>query len=249
MTAELPGLKKEDVKVELTEDALIIQGERKQEHKEDQCAGSVCKRSSSDGARNNTLVPSNMDARILNSFDRVAFAVAEKFDAVELSPVSPLGTNFVLGGIDTNNVVATVRNAEVLGDSTPALALECARRRRTHAGDVRLCSSHRMIRLQPFDFPGFTPHFRLFTMDSAGRDTGSHAFEIQHLSEHIHFYLELFRALNAEGFHLRLPLVEIGDVSLSERLLAVAGVDRDKVREADGPIDPAASNASKPNLV
>ena len=35
MTAELPGLKKEDVKVELTEDALIIQGERKQEHKEE----------------------------------------------------------------------------------------------------------------------------------------------------------------------------------------------------------------------
>jgi len=32
-------------------------------------------------------------------------------------------------------------------------------------------------------------------------------------------------------------------------LLAVAGVDRDKVREADGPIDPAAANASKPNLV
>jgi HSP20 family protein len=29
VTAELPGLKKEDVKVELTEDALIIQGERK----------------------------------------------------------------------------------------------------------------------------------------------------------------------------------------------------------------------------
>jgi HSP20 family protein len=35
VTAELPGLKKEDVKVELTDDALIIQGERKQEHKED----------------------------------------------------------------------------------------------------------------------------------------------------------------------------------------------------------------------
>ena len=35
VTAELPGLKKKDVKVELTEDALIIQGERKQEHKED----------------------------------------------------------------------------------------------------------------------------------------------------------------------------------------------------------------------
>ncbi len=35
VTAELPGLKKEEVKVELTDDALIIQGERKCEHKEE----------------------------------------------------------------------------------------------------------------------------------------------------------------------------------------------------------------------
>jgi HSP20 family protein len=35
ITAELPGLKKEEVKVELTDDALIIEGDRKQEHKED----------------------------------------------------------------------------------------------------------------------------------------------------------------------------------------------------------------------
>jgi len=35
VTAELPGLKKEEVKVELTEDALIIEGERKREHKTD----------------------------------------------------------------------------------------------------------------------------------------------------------------------------------------------------------------------
>lgn len=35
VTAELPGLKKEEVKVELTDDALIIEGERKREHKED----------------------------------------------------------------------------------------------------------------------------------------------------------------------------------------------------------------------
>jgi len=33
--AELPGLKREEVKVEMTDTALIIQGERKLEHKED----------------------------------------------------------------------------------------------------------------------------------------------------------------------------------------------------------------------
>jgi HSP20 family protein len=32
--AELPGLNKEDVKVEMTDDGLVIQGERKQEHEE-----------------------------------------------------------------------------------------------------------------------------------------------------------------------------------------------------------------------
>lgn len=35
VTAELPGLKKEEVEVEINEEALIIQGERKLEHKED----------------------------------------------------------------------------------------------------------------------------------------------------------------------------------------------------------------------
>jgi len=35
VTAELPGLKKEEVKVEMTEDALVIEGERKREHTTD----------------------------------------------------------------------------------------------------------------------------------------------------------------------------------------------------------------------
>jgi HSP20 family protein len=34
--AELPGLKPEEVKVEVTDDALVIEGERKQEHEEKQ---------------------------------------------------------------------------------------------------------------------------------------------------------------------------------------------------------------------
>ena len=147
----------------------------------------------------------------------------------------PSGTSFTLGGIDQNNVLTTIRNAEVLGDSTPALALECARRRRprtrrTAEQALRLCGSHRVVRLQSFDFPGFTPHFRLFGMVSAGRDSGSSAFELRHLAEHIGVYLRLFRLLNAAGFRLTAPLVEISDLAATERLLAAAGVSRDEIR-------------------
>jgi len=35
VTAELPGLKKEEVKVEMTDEGLVIEGERKREHTED----------------------------------------------------------------------------------------------------------------------------------------------------------------------------------------------------------------------
>jgi hypothetical protein len=187
-------------------------------------------------ATNSLVKPSSVDARLLNTFDRIAFAAANDFEAVDLSPVCPLGTNHALGGIDQNNVLTTIRNAEVLGDSTPALTLEAAHRRKSSAHraaspPVRLCSSHRCVRLQPFDVPGFTPHFRLFGLVSSGRDTGSSSFELQHLAEHIRFYLRLFRALNAEGFSLTSPLVEISDLTITESLLASEGVSRDEVRE------------------
>jgi len=183
------------------------------------------------------LQASKIDARLFNTFDRVAFEVAEGFEAVDLAPVCSLGLNRVLGGIDQNSVLTTIRNAEVLGDATMPLAVECWRRRkdRSRRGDqtpVRLASSHRVVRLQPFDMPGYVPHFRLFSMVTAGRDTGSLAFEIRHLGEHIRFYLRLFRQLGAYGFHLVSPLVEISDTGIVQGLLAAHGVSLDDVRES-----------------
>jgi hypothetical protein len=181
------------------------------------------------------FAPSKVDARWLNRFDRIAFGAAEGIEAVELSPVCAFGTEAVLGGVDQNNLLTTIRNAEVLGDSTAALALECARRRRAHSARtaeaaVRLCSSQRVVRMQPFRFPGQTPHFRLFCLVSAGRDTGSNAFELQHLSEQLRFYLRLFRDLNADGFRIAAPLVEVSDLSITEDLLAESGVTRAEIR-------------------
>jgi hypothetical protein len=187
------------------------------------------------GAGRGLLAASKVDARVLNQFDRTAFEIAGHFEAIELSPVGPLGLNHVLGGIDQNSVLTTIRNAEVLGDPTTALALECWRKRqgqaRAGAEAVRLCCSQRLVRLQPFDEPGYSPHFRLFALVSAGRDTGSHAFEIQHLGEHIRFYLGLFAALNQQGFSFREPLVEISDTVVIEALLSASGIGLDELRQ------------------
>lgn len=189
------------------------------------------------GAGRGLVASSKVDARLLNQFDKTAFQVAQEFEAIELSPVGPLGLNRVLGGIDQNNVLTTIRNAEVLGDPTTALALECWRRRKGHdhrgSGEaVRLCCSQRLVRLQPFDQPGYTPHFRLFALVSAGRDTGSHAFEIQHLGEHIRFYLRLFAALNDQGFSFREPLVEISDTAVVEVLLRESGIALEELHQS-----------------
>ena len=110
--------------------------------------------------------------------------------------------------------------------------MECALRRKNSSLIVRLASSHRVVRLQPFNVPGYVPHFRLFSMVTAGRDTGSLAFEIQHLGEHIRCYLQLFRQLNDHGFRLASPLVEISDTGLVQSLLAAHGVSLDEVRES-----------------
>jgi hypothetical protein len=181
--------------------------------------------------RNALFAAANVDARVLTRFDQHAFACASNFEAVDLAPVCPLGTTFALGGIDQNNVLTAIRNAELLGDSTPALAIEAVLRR--PSAPVRLAATHRVIRLQPFDAPGFTPHFRLFALATAGCVTGSNGFEIDHLREHIDFYLSLFRALNADGFHLHNPRIEISDVAMTHAILEEQGASgglRDIIR-------------------
>ncbi|MCC6394643.1 MAG: hypothetical protein IT167_28870 [Bryobacterales bacterium] len=174
--------------------------------------------------------PSAVDARRFAKFDRVAFASAPEFEAVDLSPITFFGTSHLLGGQSQNNILTTIRNAELLGDSTIAMALEAAKKRRNVPDVVRLCASHRVMRLQPLDFPGFTPHFRLFAMVSAGRDTGSSRFEEAELNAHVRAYLRLFEILNSCGFSIRSPLVEFADMRVVEKQLVQSGVSREDVR-------------------
>ncbi|MDA0179421.1 hypothetical protein OJ997_03865 [Solirubrobacter phytolaccae] len=177
--------------------------------------------------RDGTVRPEASDARVLHALDGHALDAARGFEAVELAPVAPLGTNAVLGGIAQNNVLSTVRNTEVLADPTAALALEAALRRRAgETGTVRLCAVGRVLRLQPLgDKPGYTPHFRLFGLVSAGRATAEHGFEVAALAEHVRVQLRLLAAVGLDGE------VELSDTRLP-RLEGMRGRAHDPVESS-----------------
>jgi hypothetical protein len=176
--------------------------------------------------RSKMVQTSTVDPRALVELERAAFAAASAFEAVELAPVAPLGLNAVLGEIDQNNCLATVRGAEVSADPTTAKALECARRRRAGVpGPFKLCSRSRQLRLQPFDNPAFSPHFGLFSMVSADRDRGSFAFEVESLKEHLGVYLTLLGALAPVGFRFGGVTVAVSDTARDETRLLRAQAD------------------------
>lgn len=176
--------------------------------------------------------PSAVDARRMVALDARAFASASAFEAVDLSPVNALGAN-ALAGIDQNNVLSATRFAEVVADPSMALAAECAQRRQSPASrnvPVRLAASHRLIRMQPITTPGFTPHFRLFCLTSAARDTGDERTEAAELFHHLQAWLTLILALKQDGHAIAGVRVELSDTRAVKALLAAAGVPPETLR-------------------
>ena len=80
---------------------------------------------------NRFVRPASADPVALARWEAVAFSVLPpQFEAVALSPLCPLGASSVVASVAQDWSVATVRNTEVVSDSTNVLALECAMRRR-----------------------------------------------------------------------------------------------------------------------
>ncbi len=161
--------------------------------------------------RDPTVAPSDVDARLLHRVTGAFLDAAEGFEAVELAPVSPVGLNTALGGIDQNNVLASVRGTEVLADPTAAHALVAAQRRRAGAGEVRLCSSERLLRLQPFEGELWRQHFRIGALTSSGPAEPDHGFELRALREHAGVHLRLLAALDPDGARLGRRTVLVAD--------------------------------------
>jgi hypothetical protein len=136
------------------------------------------------------------------------------FEPLQLSPACPLGTCSAVGLAHQDKIVSATRGTEVVADATNVLALESALRRSkfTEPNLLHLGATHRHTRTQVFDFEGFTPHFDIFCMTSAGRDTGHFAFEKEALQRHIQFYFEWSKTLpGASNFRLvATPFTAVG---------------------------------------
>ncbi len=135
--------------------------------------------------------PANVNFLDLLTFEAQLLQQAQLsgFEPLELSPVSPLGACSIVATVNQDKVLSALRGTEVMADATNALALESTLRRRQANFPptyTRLCTVHRHLRT-PYVKPPFTAHFKIFCMVTGGRDTGSLAFEKQHLIEHIRF--------------------------------------------------------------
>ncbi|MDP2289120.1 MAG: hypothetical protein Q8M73_11225 [Actinomycetota bacterium] len=151
--------------------------------------------------------PSTADPRELTNLEaRIWRMLPADVSGVELSPVAPLGTSAAVSSISQNRVVSTVRGTEVVSDSTNALALEAAIRRRTEgrASTVHLATAHRQLRAQYFG-EGMPAHFRLFALVSSARDTGTGRTEARLVEKQIRFWLAVLREFIPDA----LPRVEL----------------------------------------
>jgi hypothetical protein len=173
---------------------------------------------------NRFAAPCRVSPLELLEWDRLAFAnLPPGCVALELSPVAVLGACAAVAPVSQDRVISTARNSEVASDPTNVLALEAALRRRellradVHSSAVvHLAASQRVVRAQKFGDPALLPHFRLFALCSAGRDTGAFGFEKEALALHVAFYLSCLRAHLGPSPRLRVALVV--DAALRESL-------------------------------
>lgn len=170
-----------------------------------------------DYVKNSFTLPSRCDPALLLEWDRIAFShLPEGFRAIELSPVSPVGSVSCIASISQDWVLTTIRNEEVVADPTNVLALECALRRQeltrskpTNTTPVHLACSHRVVRAQRYRDPGALHHFRLFSLCSAGLNAGNLRFEIQAMTLHIRFYLKSLKDFLGSDIPLRVTVIDL----------------------------------------
>jgi hypothetical protein len=164
--------------------------------------------------------PAPIDLRASLAVDNYLLAAAEEFEAVELSPVAPLGACSTVAITDQNRVLSALRMTEVVSDPTNVLALECALRMRAcQATPVHLATSQRVIRAQPVPKkPGHSQHFRVFVLASGGRESKDHAFTVDTVVRHVRTMLGALERLERHGYSFGRRRVDVLATSARKEL-------------------------------
>lgn len=178
--------------------------------------------------RDRFVRPAAVDQRESVAIDGHLLAAAEGFEALELSPVAPLGTCSRMGLTDQNRTLSALRGTEVVSDPTNVLALECAERLRAAPDEVHLATSQRVIRAQPIpDKPGYAAHFRIFVLGSGGRERKDHAFAVEALVRHITTLQHALDRLEQHGYQFGRRRVEVlateERAAIGDRVAAATG--------------------------
>ncbi len=155
--------------------------------------------------------PAPVDQRTAVAIDAHLLAAAVGFEAIELSPVAPLGACSAVALTDQNRVLSALRSTEIVSDPTNVLALECAQRLRAGPDSpVHFATSQRVIRAQPVpNVPGYAPHFRIFVLASGGCEAKDHAFTIDTLTRHVRTMLGALDRLERHGYGFGARQVDI----------------------------------------
>jgi len=179
--------------------------------------------------------------RLRRAEDLLLAAIPDAYELLALAPVTPLGTHSAVAGVNQNNVLATVRGSEVAADPTNGLALEAAVRRRDllaghgrSAPVVRLATLQRVIRAQRLAGSGRFAHFSLLALVTAGRDTGSLAFERRYCGEQLSVLCAALEAAGFETIEIASTVLEPSASPIAEAARA-ALANRPRVRVRDDP--------------
>ncbi len=132
-----------------------------------------------------------MELDMLELFKRLSF------EPIELSPVSVLGSCSVVATADQDKILSALRGTEVLADATNSIALHICDLKQNKSLSSRtdmisFSTVQRHVRTQQITGKGFTPHFKIGCLVTAGTDTGSFSFEKEALLQHIIAMKELY---------------------------------------------------------
>lgn len=149
----------------------------------------------------NIFQPASSDPQIYNDITRDFYnSVSDVFECIELSPINPFALNSVLTETNQNNVLSALRNAEVVSDSSIAMALECAYRiKKGEKSNINLASSTRLLRMQNYGNgkkSHWSQHFRACSLVSSFRNVNENMYSTIILQ--ISSWLKIIKELNLD---------------------------------------------------